>query len=157
MTDSGGLQEEAITLNVPCITLRYNTERPETVTAGGNILVGSDKTKIIETIKKISSDKELYKKMQDAENPYGDGSSSEKILKALLKFEKEGKLDINSPDYIMNGLSRSMLTIEDSITVKEYETINPSSRVQLVFQGEKILFPNPELNLKHKQILLNKY
>ncbi|UTB31913.1 MAG: UDP-N-acetylglucosamine 2-epimerase (non-hydrolyzing) [Methanobacterium sp. ERen5] len=155
MTDSGGLQEEAITLNVPCITLRYNTERPETVTAGGNILVGSDKTKIIETIKNISNDSELYKKMQDAKNPYGDGSSSEKILEALLKFEKEGKLDINSPDNIMNGLSRSVLMIEEDVTVKEYETIHPDSRVQFVLQGEKILFPSPELNLKHKQILLN--
>jgi UDP-N-acetylglucosamine 2-epimerase (non-hydrolysing) len=155
MTDSGGLQEEAITLNVPCITLRYNTERPETVTAGGNILVGSDKTKIIETIKKISNNKELYKKMQGAKNPYGEGNSSEKILEALLRFEKEGKLDINSPDNIMNGLSRSVLMIEDDVTVKEYETINPSTRVQLVFQGENILFPSPELNLKYKQILLN--
>ena len=47
LTDSGGLQEEAITLNVPALTLRYNTERPETVTAGGNILVGSDKDYIL--------------------------------------------------------------------------------------------------------------
>lgn len=155
MTDSGGLQEEAITLNVPCITLRYNTERPETVTAGGNILVGSDKTKIIETIKKISNDEELYKKMQDAKNPYGEGNSSEKILEALIKFEKEGKLDINSPDNIMKGLSRCVVMIEDDITVKEYETIKPSTMVQLVFQGEKILFPAPELNLKDKQVLLN--
>jgi len=37
MTDSGGLQEETITLNIPFMTLRYNTERPETVPAGGNI------------------------------------------------------------------------------------------------------------------------
>ncbi len=49
MTDSGGLQEEAITLNIPCITLRYNTERPETVKAGGNILVGADKDMIVDT------------------------------------------------------------------------------------------------------------
>ena len=56
MTDSGGLQEEAITLDVPCMTLRYNTERPETVTAGGNILVGSDKNKIIETARLIMND-----------------------------------------------------------------------------------------------------
>ena len=48
LTDSGGLQEEAITLDVPALTLRYNTERPETVTAGGNILVGSDKDVILE-------------------------------------------------------------------------------------------------------------
>ena len=62
MTDSGGLQEEAITLNVPRITLRYNTERPETVTARGNILVGADKERIIETYHKISSNNTLCKK-----------------------------------------------------------------------------------------------
>lgn len=157
MTDSGGLQEEAITLNIPCITLRYNTERPETVTAGGNILVGSDKAKIIETIQKISGDDELYKKMQEAKNPYGDGSSSEKILKALLKYENEGKLNISSPDNIMNSLTRTLIKIDDDLTVKEYETINPYSEVQLVFEDENILFPFPELSLNGKQILLNKF
>ena len=53
LTDSGGLQEEAITLDVPALTLRYNTERPETVAAGGNILVGSDKDLILENANRI--------------------------------------------------------------------------------------------------------
>jgi UDP-N-acetylglucosamine 2-epimerase (non-hydrolysing) len=53
MTDSGGLQEEAITLNIPCATLRYNTERPETVKAGGNVLVGSKKDQIVDTVLEI--------------------------------------------------------------------------------------------------------
>lgn len=157
MTDSGGLQEEAITLNIPCITLRYNTERPETVSAGGNILVGSDKDRIIKTIQRLSDDEELYKKMQDAKNPYGDGSSSENILKAVLKHENEGKLNIISPDNIMKALTRTLVKINDDLTVKEYETINPSSRIQLVFEDEKILFPFSELSLKGKRILLNKF
>jgi UDP-N-acetylglucosamine 2-epimerase (non-hydrolysing) len=157
MTDSGGLQEEAITLNIPCITLRYNTERPETVSAGGNVLVGSDKDKIIKTIQRISGDKQVYRKMQKAENPYGDGSSSEKILKAVLKHENEGKFNMSSPDNIMKGLNRSLVTIRDDLSVNEYETINPSSKIQLVFQNEKILFPFPELSLKDRQVLLNKY
>ena len=55
LTDSGGLQEEAITLDVPALTLRYNTERPETVAAGGNILVGSDKDAILENEKSSKS------------------------------------------------------------------------------------------------------
>ena len=46
MTDSEH-QEEAITLNIPCMTLRYNTERPETVKAGGNIVVGAEKDRIL--------------------------------------------------------------------------------------------------------------
>jgi len=157
MTDSGGLQEEAITLNIPCITLRYNTERPETVSAGGNILVGSDKDRIIETIQRISGDEELYKKMQDAKNPYGNGNSSENILKEVLKHENEGKFNISSPDNIMKVLNRSLVMIHDDLTVNEFETINPFSRIQLVFQDETILFPHPELSLENKLVLLNKF
>ncbi len=154
MTDSGGLQEEAITLNIPCITLRYNTERPETVTAGGNILVGSDKDKIVGTIKKISNDNEFYKKMQDAPNPYGDGRTSEKILKSVLEYEKSGKFRISSPDNITAGLSRSLLKVVEELTVTEFETINKASKIQMVFQNGKIRFPFPEMNLKDKKILV---
>ena len=64
LTDSGGLQEEAITLDVPALTLRYNTERPETVTAGGNILVGADKDAILENANKILNDEEFARKMK---------------------------------------------------------------------------------------------
>jgi len=157
MTDSGGLQEEAITLNIPCITLRYNTERPETVSSGGNILVGSDKDRIIKTIQRISEDEELYKKMQNAKNPYGDGSSSENILKAVLKYENEGKFNIGSPDSIMKVLNRSLVTIQDDLTVNDFEVNNPSSRIQLVFQDENILFPFSDLSLKDKTVLLNTF
>lgn len=69
ITDSGGIQEEAITLNVPCLTLRYNTERPETVQAGGNILVGSDTKKITKNVSQILNDHEIYRKMREAPTP----------------------------------------------------------------------------------------
>ena len=85
MTDSGGLQEEAITLDVPCMTLRYNTERPETVTAGGNILVGSNKDKIIETARLIMNDPKTRETMKKAINPYGDGKASSRILECYFK------------------------------------------------------------------------
>ena len=85
LTDSGGLQEEAITLNVPALTLRYNTERPETVAAGGNILVGSDKDSILENARKILSDEEFADKMKNAINPYGQGDSAKlNLLSDLL-------------------------------------------------------------------------
>ena len=106
MTDSGGLQEEAITLNVPCLTLRYNTERPETVTAGGNILVGSSKEKILENLRRIAGDESAYQEMSDAFNPYGDGKASKKILDAILNAYSSGKLHITAPEHIMSHVPR---------------------------------------------------
>lgn len=98
LTDSGGLQEEAITLNVPALTLRYNTERPETVTAGGNILVGSDKDYILETANKILNNEEFYNNMKNAKNPYGDGNSAVQILDIIEQSYNNGDLSISSPD-----------------------------------------------------------
>jgi UDP-N-acetylglucosamine 2-epimerase (non-hydrolysing) len=66
LTDSGGIQEEACVLNVPCITLRENTERPETIDIGANILAGSNPEKILESAIKMSK---INKKW---ENPYGE-------------------------------------------------------------------------------------
>jgi len=53
LTDSGGVQEEALTLKTPCITLRYNTERWETIEAGGHVLAGANTKTIIKTALKI--------------------------------------------------------------------------------------------------------
>jgi len=79
LTDSGGVQEEACILKVPCITLRNNTERPETVEVGANILVGSDKNRLIEAVEI------MLKKDKKWENPYGDGKSGERIVKILIE------------------------------------------------------------------------
>ena len=55
LTDSGGIQEETTILGIPCITLRENTERPITVTQGTNVIVGTDKKKIVEeSFKKLN-------------------------------------------------------------------------------------------------------
>ena len=53
LTDSGGLQEETTALNVPCLTLRENTERPITIAEGTNILVGTDPSRICAEARKI--------------------------------------------------------------------------------------------------------
>ncbi len=157
MTDSGGLQEEAITLNIPCMTLRYNTERPETVTAGGNILVGAEKKKILETYKQISCNQELYQKMKNAKNPYGNGKSSENILKAVLNAYNRGKFDISAPEEMGSNIVRELLIIDEDLEVSKYEEMNPGYTVQMVFKDKEIKFPHHDLNLKNKMIMISKF
>ncbi len=100
MTDSGGIQEEAIILNVPCLTLRYNTERPETVDAGGNVLVGLEKERALEYINRLLNDPEFYRKMANAPNPFGDGKAGERIAEILLELHKRGELRVKSSRFI---------------------------------------------------------
>ncbi|AEH06985.1 non-hydrolyzing UDP-N-acetylglucosamine 2-epimerase [Methanothermococcus okinawensis] len=78
LTDSGGVQEEACILKVPCITLRDNTERPETINVGCNILVGANKEKIINGIES------MLKNAGNWENPFGDGKTGKTIVKILV-------------------------------------------------------------------------
>ncbi len=77
LTDSGGVQEESCILRVPCVTLRENTERPETVDVRSNKLAGTDSSKIIGSVG-IMVDKE-----RSWENPFGDGNSSQEIIRIL--------------------------------------------------------------------------
>lgn len=85
ITDSGGIQEEAPSLGKPVLVTRDVTERMEGVHAGTAILVGTDQNKIFDTASYLLSDEAAYQKMAKSVNPYGDGSSSEKILSLLEK------------------------------------------------------------------------
>lgn len=155
LTDSGGLQEEAITLNVPALTLRYNTERPETVTAGGNILVGSNKQAILENARRILDDKYFADKMKNAPNPYGDGNAAKLTVDAIEKYYDDGLLDIKAPEDIMTSFTRKMAKIDDDITVNEFE-IKENALIHMVFDGQKMVFPSDELNLNGMMITYDK-
>lgn len=84
VTDSGGIQEEAPSLGKPVLVLREVTERMEGVTAGTAILVGSNKEKIVFETTKLLTDFDHYNSISIASNPYGDGTTSEKIKQILL-------------------------------------------------------------------------
>lgn len=77
VTDSGGIQEEACILKVPCITIRENTERPETINVGANRLVGLNQDALQKAIRFHTS------KAHEWKNPFGDGDTAEKILEVL--------------------------------------------------------------------------
>ena len=85
ITDSGGIQEEAPSLAKPVLVMRDTTERPEAVSAGTVILVGTDKHKIISETNSLLRNKDKYLSMSKLHNPYGDGKASERILKFLIK------------------------------------------------------------------------
>lgn len=156
LTDSGGLQEEAITLDIPALTLRYNTERPETVNAGGNILVGADTDVIVGFVRKILENEDFAESMKNAKNPYGDGNSAVLTIDAIEKFYDEGLLKIESPEDIMTSFKRKMTIVVDDITVAEFEE-KYNALVQLVYDNEKMVFPYDDLNLKDLMITYDKY
>ena len=77
LTDSGGVQEEACILNVPCVTLRDNTERPETIEVGANILAGASADKILECAQLMLGRQNRWA------NPFGDGKAGKRIVEIL--------------------------------------------------------------------------
>lgn len=79
LTDSGGVQEEACIVGVPCVTLRDSTERPETLDVGANVLAGVAPDQI------RSSVNTMYGKVSDWKNPFGDGNSATTILQTVFK------------------------------------------------------------------------
>lgn len=84
LTDSGGIQEEAPGLGKPVLVLREVTERPEAVEAGTVKIVGTERKRIVEETLKLLVDKELYRRMARAVNPYGDGYAAQRIVASLL-------------------------------------------------------------------------
>ena len=81
MTDSGGLQEETTILNIPCLTIRENTERPVTITEGTNQLVGTDPNRILKAAQNILDGK--FKETRIPE--LWDGKTSERIINILTR------------------------------------------------------------------------
>ena len=78
LTDSGGVQEESCILKVPCVTLRDNTERQETLEVGSNVLAGVNQNKILKGVKIMLTKERNWK------NPFGDGCEGVKIVEILI-------------------------------------------------------------------------
>jgi UDP-N-acetylglucosamine 2-epimerase (non-hydrolysing) len=78
LTDSGGIQEETCILQIPCVTLRENTERPETVDVGANEIAGTDPEDV------LAAAREMRDRPREWSNPFGDGDAAEKIVDTVL-------------------------------------------------------------------------
>ena len=86
LTDSGGIQEEAPSLGKPVLVMRDNTERPEGIEAGTIRLVGSNKDTIVHEVEKLLNNHSEYLQMKSSINPYGTGTSAQKIVKSILNL-----------------------------------------------------------------------
>ena len=91
LTDSGGIQEEGPSLNVPILVMRDTTERPEGIEGGCAVLVGTSVEKIVNEFNRLVMDEAYYNRMAAAPNPYGDGKSASYIIAHLLD-------ETNSPE-----------------------------------------------------------
>jgi len=81
LTDSGGVQEEACILGVPCVTLRDNTERPETVEVGANVIAGTEVEEILNKAQLMLERKRGWC------NPFGDGKAAIRIVDVLRRLD----------------------------------------------------------------------
>lgn len=86
LTDSGGVQEEAPGLGKPVLVMRDTTERPEALESGTVKLVGTNEITIFNSVNELLTDDAAYLKMSQANNPYGDGTSSKKVVDILIKI-----------------------------------------------------------------------
>lgn len=79
LTDSGGIQEETCILGIPCVTLRDNTERPETVDVGSNVIAGTFPDDIVDSAVKMMNNREKWK------NPFGEGDTAKIIVDICME------------------------------------------------------------------------
>jgi UDP-N-acetylglucosamine 2-epimerase (non-hydrolysing) len=86
LTDSGGIQEEAPALGKPVLVMRNVTERTEGITAGTARLVGTSKEDIVNNVAELLTNAATYKRMANAVNPYGDGSTAASVIKHLKQL-----------------------------------------------------------------------
>jgi len=88
LTDSGGMQKEALFVETPCVTLRDETEWPETIEAGGNILTGADPARILEAVDRWlgTAAAQAGSKDSASSRPFGDGHAAAAIVRGILEY-----------------------------------------------------------------------
>ncbi len=142
LTDSGGVQEEAFTLKVPTVTLRYNTERPETTMFGINILAGAEEERILKSsLIQIERFDEIRK--LNFKNPLGDGKAGERIVK-LLKENVDNEITLKEPDLrdtplITYLLLDGMKKLDETAFLDLIVGFRKNGKPTFSFKGSKLL------------------
>jgi UDP-N-acetylglucosamine 2-epimerase len=84
LTDSGGIQEEAVSVGTPVLVARHATERPEVIESKSGLLIGTDPLAIEQWIGRVLRDEALYRSLHDQRNPFGDGRAGQRIAAVLV-------------------------------------------------------------------------
>jgi len=152
LTDSGGVQEEALTLRVPCLTVRNNTERPETVDVGANEIVGTEAARIVARTRQLMSDKQIRKNLRKISNPLGDGRSGQRIASILLELCAEG-LKVEPSTYLQDGSPIYRIlrvpTKASGASIRSLKREYPNVLITQAYNAEgSPLFPYPETKLQ---------
>lgn len=85
LTDSGGIQEEAVSFHKPVLVLREVTERPEVIEVGAGKLIGVETQNIVDEVSDLLANQQRYEQMSTARNPFGDGHAAERIVDILAQ------------------------------------------------------------------------
>lgn len=154
LTDSGGIQEESVILRKPCLTLRTNTERPESIEIGSNILIGNDPKKISHYTRNLWNNNEFYASMIPTTNPFGDGTSSQKIIDIIKNKWKKKELKLPHIDFGERIPFTRVLQIKDKdISVKDYEIRNKCIILEIFDHTGNHIFPITDLILNDQMII----
>ena len=96
LTDSGGIQEEATALGKPTLIMRSATERPEAISAGNAMLVGTDRERIVKEAERLLRDEAAYGSMASCRSAFGDGYAARRILDVLANYSPDDQATRNS-------------------------------------------------------------
>ena len=129
MTDSGGIQEEAITLGKPVIVLRDTTERPEGVIAGASKLVGTETQEIVEVADDLLKNDTVYKTMSSSRQLFGDGNAAQKIVRILEKKSQGEKKFRDVQPLAMHNLDPAVYDLVIVMTVWKRDTVDEIFRM----------------------------
>ncbi len=96
LTDSGGIQEEATALGKPTLIMRNATERPEAISAGNALLVGTDRERIVKEAERLLRDEAAPRSMASYRSIFGDGYAAKRIVDVLANYSPDDQATRNS-------------------------------------------------------------
>ncbi len=140
LTDSGGIQEEAPSLGKPVLLMRDNTERPEAIDAGCVQLVGTNVETIVHHVARLLTDDACYQRMSHANNPYGDGRASARIVQVISEvFSPHFKEHTsNSPRHLECNERSPDASLDLSFEAPSSQAASDDVRVVTVHQSKQI-------------------